>query len=110
GRPPTHPELLDWLTVTFIERGWSMKDLHRLILTSAAWRQSADHPHAAEYEQRDPAGDLLWRWRVRRLTAEQIRDAILTATGELDPTHGGPSVDAVSPRRALYVKVYRNTP
>ncbi len=110
GRRPTHPELLDWLTVAFVERGWSIKHLHRLILTSATWQQSAHHPRATEYQQRDPAGDLLWRAPVRRLKAEQIRDAMLTATGELERGFGGPSVDSTSCRRSLYVKVYRNTP
>ncbi len=110
GQPPTHPELLDWLTATFVERGWSMKDLHRKILTSATWQQSAHHPQAISHQQRDPAGDLLWRAPVRRLKAEQIRDAMLRATGELEPAVGGPSVDSPSRRRSLYVKVYRNTP
>jgi hypothetical protein len=110
GQPPTHPQLLDWLTVTFIERGWSIKELHRLILTSATWRQSTHHPRAEEHQQRDPAGSLLWRARVRRLRAEQIRDALLRATGECEPSLGGPSVASTSPRRSLYVKVYRNTP
>jgi hypothetical protein len=110
GQPPTHPELLDWLSVTFIERGWSVKELHRLILTSATWRQSSHHPRAEEYAQRDPAGALLWRARVRRLKAEQIRDALLTATGEREPALGGPSVALTSHRRSLYVTVYRNKP
>lgn len=110
GQLPTHPELLDWLTVTFVEDGWSMKRLHKRILMSATWQQSAYHPQAAEYQKKDPAEHLLWRARVRRLKAEQIRDAMLSISGELQSHVGGPSVDAKTPRRALYVKSYRNTP
>ncbi len=110
GQPPTHPELLDWLTKTYVENGWSMKKLHKLILTSATWRQSAHHPQAAKYQQKDPGENLLWRSRIRRLDAEQIRDAMLSASGELQTHVGGPSVDAKTPRRGLYVKAIRNTP
>jgi len=110
GQLPTHPELLDWLTVTFVEDGWSIKRLHKRILMSAVWQQSADHPQAAEYQKKDPAEHLLWRSRIRRLKAEQIRDAMLAISGELQPQIGGPSVDAKTPRRALYVKSFRNTP
>ena len=108
GSPPSHPELLDWLTVTFIEQGWSFKKLHKQILMSATWQQSAQHPQAAQYELRDPQDQLLWRSRVRRLQAEQIRDAMLQASGELQTTLGGPSVDEDQPRRGLYVKNFRN--
>ena len=110
GQLPTHPELLDWLTATFVEDGWSIKRLHKRILLSATWQQSASHPNAEEYQKKDPAENLLWRARVRRLKAEQIRDAMLAISGELQTTVGGPSVDAKSPRRALYVKRIRNTP
>jgi len=110
GQRPTHPELLDWLTISFLESGWSFKQLHRLILTSATWQQSALHPQAAEYQRIDPADSLLWRAQIRRLSAEQIRDAMLKVTGELVQELGGPSVDGASPRRSLYVKSYRNTP
>jgi len=110
GQPPTHPELLDWLTVTFVENEWSMKKLHKLILMSAVWQQSAYHPQAAENREKDVAEDLLWRASIRRLQAEQLRDAMLLASGELESKIGGPSVEAKSPRRALYVKSLRNTP
>jgi hypothetical protein len=110
GAPPTHPELLDWLTRKFVENGWSFKWLHREILLSAAWRQSMFHPEASRYQEIDPAESLLWRARIRRLSAEQIRDAMLAVTGELDDTLGGPSVDGDAPRRSLYVKTFRNTP
>ncbi len=110
GHPPTHPELLDWLTSEFIRNGWSIKHLHRLIVTSATWRQSANHPQAAEYALRDPAGNLLWQARIRRLSAEQIRDAMLAVTGQLDRKVGGASVDSSSKRRSLYLKSFRNRP
>jgi hypothetical protein len=108
GAEPSHPELLDWLSASFVEQGWSFKDLHRQIVTSATWQQSSFHPRATEYESLDPSEKLLWRARVRRLQAEQIRDAMLVASGELQTALGGPSVDEESPRRGLYVKTFRN--
>ena len=96
--------------MAFVEDAWSIKRLHKRILMSATWQQSAHHPQADEYQQQDPAETLLWRSRVRRLKAEQIRDAMLAISGELQTTIGGPSVDAKTPRRALYVKSFRNTP
>ena len=108
GTKPSHPELLDWLTTTFIEKGWSFKQLHRLILSSAVWQQSAHHPMAAQYRRVDPGERLLWSARVRRLTAEQIRDSMLYVSGELDSASGGPSVSVDEPRRSLYLKQYRN--
>ena len=110
GQLPTHPKLLDWLTVTFVEDGWSIKRLHKRILMSATWQQSAHHSQATEYQQQDPAERLLWRARIRRLKAEQIRDAMLAISGELQSQRGGPSVDGETPRRAMYVKSFRNTP
>ena len=108
GQPPSHPELLDWLTARFIEEGFSLKRLHKHLVMSATWRQSASHPHADVAQQRDPGDHLLWRSRVHRLRAEEIRDAMLLACGTLDATIGGPSVEAKVPRRGLYVKSYRN--
>ncbi len=108
GDPPTHPELLDWLTATFIEQGWSFKTLHKQILLSATWQQAARHPDAKRYQALDPSERLLWRSRVRRLQAEQIRDAMLVASGELLPAVGGPSVAEETPRRSLYLKSFRN--
>ena len=110
GTPPTHPELLDWLVQEFVAHDFSIKHLHRLILTSATWQQSAHHPDAARQQNIDPADNLLWRSRIRRLSAEQIRDAMLTCSSELQQKVGGPSVDAKTPRRAVYVKSFRNTP
>ena len=100
--------LLDWLTSRFIEDGWRLKALHKRILMSATWRQASENALAAENSRRDPADVYLWRAPVRRLRAEQIRDALLVASGELDPKIGGPSVDEKVPRRALYVKSFRN--
>lgn len=110
GQSPTHPQLLDWLACTFIEDGWSMKRLHKRVLMSATWQQSAHHPRAAEFREADPGETLLWRSRVRRLTAEQIRDAMLTVTGEMSHSLGGPSVDLKKHRRSLYLRSLRNTP
>ncbi|HEY5313760.1 MAG TPA: DUF1553 domain-containing protein [Pirellulales bacterium] len=109
GEPPSHPELLDWLAAKFIRDGWSFKRLHKLILTSATYRQSADHPAPRVAQLRDPDNRLLWRGGVRRLEAEQIRDALFAASGELDLTAGGPGVPGDQPRRAIYCRIMRNT-
>ncbi|MEM8735119.1 MAG: PSD1 and planctomycete cytochrome C domain-containing protein [Planctomycetota bacterium] len=108
GSECTHPELLDWLTNQFIQDGWSFKSLHRRILLSSAWKQSSVHPNAQELQRVDPLESLLWRAPVRRLQAEQIRDAMLYVSGELDLSQGGPSADEKSQRRSLYVKSFRN--
>ncbi|MDA1050710.1 MAG: PSD1 and planctomycete cytochrome C domain-containing protein [Planctomycetota bacterium] len=87
GEAPTHPELLDWLASRFKDSGYSMKAMHRLIMASAAYQRSSDYDaHAAEI---DPDARLLWRFNRRRLSAEEIRDAMLLAGGNLDPTMGG---------------------
>jgi len=108
GGPPTHPELLDWLTLRFVRNGWRFKDLHRLIVTSATYRQASDHPQLAEYLLKDPMNRDYWKFNVRRLDAEQIRDAILAASGQLDKTVGGPGVQSDVPRRSIYLRVMRN--
>src|SRR5262245_22278463 len=89
GAAPTHPELLDWLAVWFRDGGGSLKALNRLIVTSEAYRQSS--AHNAEYAKIDADNAYLWRMSRTRLDAESVRDAILTATGLLDPAMGGPS-------------------
>ena len=109
GEKPTHPELLDWLASYFVDHDWSVKAVQRLILTSAAYRQSALTPPSELARTKDPENHLLWRMNVRRLEAEQIRDAMLAATGELDSTAGGPSVDPSKPRRTVYTKWLRNS-
>ena len=110
GSPPTHPELLDWLARRFIEEGWKFKPIHRLILDSATYRQSALWPGSEQARLKDPTNRWLWRMNIRRLSAEQFRDAVLAVTGELDRTVGGPSVELLTPRRTIYLKVFRNDP
>lgn len=110
GGRPSHPLLLDWLASEFVANGWSIKWLHRLILNSGTWQMSAFHPNADVAEQADPGNRLRWRFDIRRLAAEQIRDAMLTASGELRSEAGGPSVEHNSLRRSLYLKILRNKP
>ena len=89
GTTPSHPELLDWLASELMENGWSLKHLHRTILTSATWRQ--DNRPNADAMRVDAATRLLWRFPTRRLEAEGIRDAILSASGALNlEDMGGP--------------------
>jgi hypothetical protein len=97
GAPPTHAELLDWLAAEFAGSGWSVKRLHRLIVLSSTYRQ-ASRPDEAN-RKLDPENRFLWRWTPRRLESEAIRDSLLAASGELDRTMGGPSLDE-SPRPA----------
>jgi len=109
GAPPSHPELLDWLAGRFIRDGWSLKKLHRLMVTSATYRQQSTAPVPETARRLDPSNRLLWRMPTRRLDAEQIRDALLAATGELSLAMGGPSVEASKPRRSIYTRARRNT-
>ncbi len=88
GARPTHPELLDWLASEFIESGWSVKHLHRLILNSRTYRQSS-HGVNAKAVSLDPGNELLWRQNLRRLDAEATRDTWLCVSGELNPAMGG---------------------
>lgn len=123
GERPTHPELLDWLACRFIESGWSIKAMHRLILGSSTWQQSTRYQHAAA--ELDPENRLLWRMNRRRLEAEVLRDAILSFSGRLDHAmHGSllgyknreyvastASVNATVydyPRRSVYLPVVRS--
>jgi len=92
GTAPSHPQLLDWLASEFVHRDWSMKEMHRLILSSKTWQQ--DSRPRAEAMQLDASSRLLWRFPPRRLEAEGIRDCILTASGKLDLTVGGPGFSA----------------
>jgi hypothetical protein len=108
GGLPTHPELLDWLASRFVADGWSLKQLHRRILLSATYRQSAFHPEAAIGRTKDPENRLYWRASVRRLDAEQIRDAFYAATGELRFDSGGPGEAGEVPRRSIHLRVMRN--
>lgn len=89
GAAPTHPELLDWLATSFIESGWSVKALHRLIVNSATYKQSSQFSEKAAAIDAD--NQLLWRYSPRRLEAEAVRDAMLVASGQLNSKAGGPS-------------------
>ena len=90
GSRPTHPELLDWLAKQFIEQKWSIKAMHRLMLTSATYQQSTSHPDWKAYSDADPGNELLWRMNWGRLEAEVIRDSVLALSGRLNPAQGGP--------------------
>ena len=128
---PAQPELLDWLAGEFVRQGWSMKAIHRLIMTSNAYRQSAEADGAARTvaEQVDPNNSLFWHSPRHRLSAERIRDALLAASGELDQTMYGPGVRPELPpnynkrekwdlspsaadrnRRSVYIYAKRNLP
>ncbi|MGK0187796.1 MAG: hypothetical protein ACI9R3_003587 [Verrucomicrobiales bacterium] len=110
GEPPSHPQLLDWLTSRFVHGGWKLKPLHRLILTSAAYRQTARREPSAKASLSDPGNRLLWRFPARRLNAEQVRDAMLAVSGELVDGSGKPSKPGTDNVRSIYVKKIRNTP
>jgi hypothetical protein len=92
GSRPTHPELLDWLAAWFMDNGWSLKKLHELILTSDAYQQSSERADIDKLREIDSKNDLLAYYPPRRLTAEEIRDAMFAASGELNPEMGGPGV------------------
>jgi hypothetical protein len=125
GQKPTHPELLDWLSSEFVRSGWSLKHMHRLMVTSSTYRQSSKHREEAS--KSDPLNRLLWRFRPQRLEAEVIRDSALMISGLLNPVLGGESVTPALPvgmpapaggwkvstdtgdqnRRSLYISVRR---
>ncbi|MEX2168364.1 MAG: DUF1553 domain-containing protein [Pirellulales bacterium] len=111
GRPPSHPELLDWLAVELMEQGWQMKHIHRLIVTSRAYRRRSNlgastHANVAK----DPDNVLLWRANTRRMEAEVVRDSLLACAKELDATLGGPELDAAqgltARRRSIYFAIH----
>jgi len=122
GMPPSHPELLDWLATEFVAQGWSMKQLHRTIVTSQAYRQTSQ-VDAARLAA-DPDNVLLSRMPLRRMDAESLYDSMLTAAGRLDPAmYGAPAAIEVRPdkevvvkgekagfRRAIYILHRRQTP
>src|SRR5262249_44513686 len=88
GERPSHPELLDGLAGRRIDEGWALKPIHRLLMTSAAYRQSAVQPGAEAARRNDPDDRWLWRMPIRRLDADQIRDTALAVSGELDVAEG----------------------
>ena len=101
--PPSHPELLDWLAVTFVNDGWSVKKLHRRILLSGTYRQASDDNPAARAV--DPENALLWRQNIQRLDFEGMRDTLLAVSGQLNPARLGRPVDLANPaetRRTIY--------
>jgi hypothetical protein len=134
GQQPTHPELLDWLAAGFRDGGQSFKELHRLIVTSATYRQSSNETEASRKAAQSADADnrLLWRMNRRRLEAEAIHDSVLSAAGQLDLKMGGPSYqdfviehpehsphyeyrlfdpeDPKSHRRAIYRFIVRSQP
>ena len=99
GARPTHPELLDWLATEFVAKGWSQKAMHRLMVTSATYRQASKA--RPELEERDPYNKLLARQQRLRLDAEIIRDSALVASGLFNPAVGGPSVYPPIPPNAM---------
>ncbi|MEJ6580167.1 MAG: DUF1553 domain-containing protein [Akkermansiaceae bacterium] len=108
GDSPTHPELLDWLTVNFMENGWSIKWLHREILNSATYQLSSER-HAGN-EKVDADNLSRWRFDRRRLDVEAWRDALLAISGKLDPAMGGPTFDLKTnnTRRTVYASISRH--
>ena len=99
GTPPTHPELLDWLASEFIDGGWRLKRLHRLLMTSQTYRQSSKaHERGLAI---DPSNQWFWRFPMRRLSAEEVRDSFLMVSGQLNLKAGGPSVYPKIPQEVL---------
>jgi hypothetical protein len=99
GEPVTHPELLDWLASEFVAGGWKIKRMHRLILTSNAYRMSSKGD--AKALARDPSNEWFWRFPMRRLSAEEVRDSMLAVSGMLNLKRGGPSVYPPIPKEVL---------
>ncbi|MCF7789324.1 MAG: PSD1 and planctomycete cytochrome C domain-containing protein [Prosthecobacter sp.] len=110
GELPTHPELLDDLTSKFVAGGWHLKPLHREIMLSATYRQTARREPDGTAAKVDPSNRFLWRFHPRRLDAEQVRDALLAVSGELETKPGGPAGDGNGPRRSIYTMKKRNSP
>jgi hypothetical protein len=106
GQRPTHPALLDWLAAEFMEHGWSMKHMHRLIVTSSTYRLASTTDDASWAIDRD--NRCFWRFPSRRLEAELVRDCIFQVAGKLDLTMGGPDIDQnqglTLPRRSIYFR------
>jgi len=108
GKRPTHPELLDWLASTIVDDGWSVKAMHRRIMTSDAYCRSSQHPHPERLSELDPEGHSYAAFQPRRFTAEELRDSMLAITGELNPAIGGipcrPAINqevALQPRQVM---------
>ena len=108
GKPPNHPALLDWLAVELMENGWNMKAIHRLLVTSNAYRMESADSLEDTPRRIDPENRYLWRMYDRRMEAEVVRDSMLYLAGQLAGTMGGPDLDAAlaetSNRRSIYLK------
>ncbi len=107
GKPPSNPALLDWLAVEFMDRNWSMKAIHKLIVTSNTYRMRSSSKDATDPNAKiDPDNRYLWRMNEQRMEAEVVRDSVLSVAGELDTTMGGPEIDSTkgleSHRRSIY--------
>ncbi|MGE0374649.1 MAG: DUF1553 domain-containing protein, partial [Planctomycetaceae bacterium] len=106
GAPPTHPELLDWLAVELMDSGWSMKHVHRLIVTSRTYQMASSQGDDAGNAERDPQNRFLWRMNVGRMEAEVVRDSLLFCAEKLDTLIGGQELEnkesLTTFRRSLY--------
>jgi hypothetical protein len=107
GKPPSHPELLDWLAVEFMDQGWKTKGLHHLIVTSSTYRMASGSNAASPNREADKENRLLWHFPRRQIEAEAVRDAVLHSAGLLDLTLGGQEIEhaqaAATRRRSLYI-------
>ena len=107
GRPPSQPQLLDWLAAEFMARGWSMKAMHRMLVTSSTYRMASTPDEANA--RIDPDNVYLWRMPSRRMEAELVRDNLLYVSDNLDPAMGGPEIDhrlgLTSRRRSVYLRI-----
>jgi hypothetical protein len=92
GDRPSHPELLDYLATQFVEKKWSLKAMHKMMLLSNSYQQSAENPQAKQYAETDPGNRLMWHMNWQRLEAETLRDSMLSVAGRLEPSPGGPGV------------------
>lgn len=109
GEPPSHPNLLDWLANRLVEQQWKLKDLHRLLVTSAVYQQGTENLNSPEVHHSDPQNLWLARMPIRRLQAEQIRDSILAVTGELLPQPPQNAPSGQHRHRAVFGAVMRNS-
>ncbi|MDB5174426.1 MAG: hypothetical protein JWN51_3199, partial [Phycisphaerales bacterium] len=109
GKPPTNPQLLDWLAVELMDGQWKMKAIHRLIVTSSAYRMQSTAGENDANSKIDPDNRALWRMNPRRLEAEAVRDGILSVSGQLDPTPGGPDLDESAGQSVFRKSLYFRT-
>ena len=114
AQPPIHQSMLDWLAIQFMDQSWSMKRLHRLIVTSEVYQlRSADSPTTVANNQIDPDNHFLWRMNTKRMEAEVVRDSLLFVSGQIEGRMGGPdlaipAVDSDALRRSIYYRYSRD--